>query len=42
MQDSYGKRSLNLKETMGKNPLPDGYEIKPLDLHDVPVDSAAS
>ncbi|MGI6467535.1 MAG: ABC transporter permease [Syntrophomonadaceae bacterium] len=37
LQDSYGKDRYNLKETMGKNPLPDGYEIKALDPHDVPV-----
>ncbi|HCF49754.1 MAG TPA: ABC transporter permease [Syntrophomonas sp.] len=37
LQDSFGEDRYNLEETMGKNPLPDGYEIKALDPHQVPV-----
>jgi len=37
LQNSFGQDRYNLRETMGKNPLPDGYEIKAVNPRDVPV-----
>lgn len=37
LQDSYGEDRYDLGKTLGKNPLPDGYEIKVLDPHQVPT-----
>lgn len=37
LQDSYGEDRYDLEKTLGKNPLPDGYEIKVLDPHQVPA-----
>jgi cell division transport system permease protein len=36
MQEKYGGNEYNLKETLGKNPLPHSYEIKAADPHNVP------
>jgi cell division transport system permease protein len=36
LQDSYGEDRYNLEKTLGKNPLPDSYEIKVTDPHQVP------
>ncbi|MFA7149351.1 MAG: permease-like cell division protein FtsX [Syntrophomonadaceae bacterium] len=36
LQESYGGKEYNLKETLGKNPLPHSYEIKADDPHSVP------
>ncbi|HHV16797.1 MAG TPA: ABC transporter permease [Gelria sp.] len=36
MQEKYGGNEYNLKETLGKNPLPHSYEIKADDPHNVP------
>ncbi len=36
LQESYGGHEYNLKETLGKNPLPNSYEIKADDPHNVP------
>ena len=35
LQESYGGKEYNLKETLGKNPLPNSYEIKADDPHNV-------
>lgn len=37
LQDSYGEDRYDLGKTLGQNPLPDGYEIKVLDPHQVPT-----
>ncbi len=36
LQESYGGKEYNLKETLGKNPLPNSYEIKANEPHNVP------
>jgi|LSQX01.3.fsa_nt_gb cell division transport system permease protein len=36
MQETLGKKNYDLESTLGKNPLPDSFEIKALDPHDVP------
>ncbi len=36
LQESYGGKEYNLKETLGKNPLPNSYEIKANNPHNVP------
>lgn len=36
LQESYGGKEYNLKETLGNNPLPHSYEIKADDPHNVP------
>lgn len=36
LQDSYGEDRYDLEKTLGKNPLPDSYEIKVTDPHQVP------
>ncbi|KUG03862.1 cell division protein ftsx [hydrocarbon metagenome] len=36
MQESLGKKDYDLESTLGKNPLPDSFEIKATDPHDVP------
>lgn len=35
LQESYGGKEYNLKETLGKNPLPNSFEIKADDPHNV-------
>lgn len=37
LQESFGEERYNLQQTLGKNPLPDGYEIKAVDPHQVPA-----
>lgn len=36
LQETLGKDKYDLKETLEKNPLPDSYQIKTVDPHDVP------
>ena len=36
MQENLGKKDYDLESTLGKNPLPDSFEIKAADPHDVP------
>ena len=36
LQETFGEDSYNLQQTLGKNPLPDAYEIKAVDPHEVP------
>ncbi len=36
MQETLGKKEYDLESTLGKNPLPDSFEIKAADPHDVP------
>ncbi len=36
MQETLGKKNYDLESTLGKNPLPDSFEIKAVDSHDVP------
>jgi len=36
LQENFGGHEYNLKETLGKNPLPHTYEIKATNPHDVP------
>lgn len=36
LQESFGKDQYNLKQTLGKNPLPDAFDIKAADPHQVP------
>ncbi len=36
LQESLGKDKYDLRETLEKNPLPDSYQIKTVDPHDVP------
>ncbi len=36
MQKTLGKQDYDLESTLGKNPLPDSFEIKAVDPHDVP------
>lgn len=37
LQESLGKDKYDLKETLEKNPLPDSYQVKSTDPHDVPA-----
>jgi len=37
LQDSFGGKDYDLKDTLGKNPLPHSYEIKAQDPHAVPL-----
>lgn len=37
LQESFGEDRYNLEQTLGKNPLPDAYEIKAVDPHQVSV-----
>ncbi len=36
MQESLGKKNYDLESTLGRNPLPDSFEIKAVEPHDVP------
>lgn len=36
LQETFGEEQYNLQQTLGKNPLPDAYEIKAADPHQVP------
>lgn len=37
LQETFGEDRYNLQQTLGKNPLPDAYEIKAVDPHQVPA-----
>ncbi len=37
LQESYGEDRYDLEKTLGNNPLPDAYEIKAVDPHEVPL-----
>lgn len=37
LQETFGEDHYNLQQTLGKNPLPDAYEIKAVDPHQVPA-----